>query len=79
MSDLLTPRQVAERLNVSLTSVYELLRGRKIGHKRIGRVYRVSECDMDDYLDRVSVTVADSPARTSNRTNLRKLVKDVFE
>ncbi|MCY2967400.1 MAG: helix-turn-helix domain-containing protein [Planctomycetota bacterium] len=50
---LLKPRQLAERLNVSLSTVYGLIETGKIACHRIGRgrgAVRVSEEDLADYL-----------------------------
>ncbi len=50
---LLKPRQLAEKLNVSLSTVYGLIESRRISCHRIGRgrgAVRVSEEDLAAYL-----------------------------
>ena len=50
---LLTVRQVAERLNVSASCVYQLVESGKIPNHRIGLgrgAIRVSEADLEEYL-----------------------------
>jgi excisionase family DNA binding protein len=48
---LLTPEQVAERLSLSVLTVRSWLRsGRLPGVKPGGRVWRVRELDLDEYI-----------------------------
>lgn len=52
---LLTPEQVAERLGLSVLTVRDWLRsGRLPGVKPGGRVWRVREHDLDEYIRRLS-------------------------
>jgi excisionase family DNA binding protein len=51
---MLTVKQVADRLSVSATCVYQLLTSGKLPHHRIGLgrgTIRVSETDLSDYVD----------------------------
>ncbi|MFK7819506.1 MAG: helix-turn-helix domain-containing protein, partial [Planctomycetaceae bacterium] len=55
-SAMLSVRQVAERLNVSRSCVYELISSGKIPHHRIGKrrgVIRVTETGLQSYLDSI--------------------------
>ena len=48
--NLLTTEEVAEKLKVSKYTVYEMIKRGKIQALRIGRVYRITENDLDEYL-----------------------------
>lgn len=50
---MLTVRQIAERLGVSKMTVYRLIHAGDIPGIQVGRSYRVSVRDFDDYLGRV--------------------------
>jgi len=52
MGDLLTPAEVARRLSVSRSMVYLLIRRRELRTLYIGRLPRVSEAALDDYVER---------------------------
>jgi excisionase family DNA binding protein len=47
---LLTPKDVAEVLRLSMQTVYELLKTGQLPHYKVGRSYRVSEEQLADYL-----------------------------
>ena len=47
---LLTVRDVANRLNVSLSMVYALVNNNKLRAHRIERCVRISELALDEYL-----------------------------
>jgi excisionase family DNA binding protein len=47
---LLTPRQVAHYLNLNLDTVYRLIRDRRLSAVRIGRTYRLTQEDLDDFV-----------------------------
>jgi excisionase family DNA binding protein len=52
---LLTPEQVAERMNLSVLTVRAWLRsGRLPGVKPGGRIWRVRETDLDEYIRSLS-------------------------
>lgn len=51
MNELYTPEEVAARLKVGKTLVYQLLRSGKLPHSRVGNRYRVSGEDLRLYLD----------------------------
>lgn len=53
-SPLLTVRQVADRLGLSQSSVYQLIESRQLAHHRLGTnkgAIRVSEADLLAYLN----------------------------
>lgn len=57
-SNLLTVKQAAERLGVSVALVYSLVAARKIAHERHGLkrgCIRIPESSLDEYRDRVTV------------------------
>jgi excisionase family DNA binding protein len=47
---LLTPAEVAEQLRVSSMTVYRLIKSGELRAARIGKSYRISEDDVDAYL-----------------------------
>lgn len=49
-SRLLTPAEVAELLRVSSMTVYRLIKSGELRAARIGKSYRISEDDVDAYL-----------------------------
>ncbi len=52
---LLTPNEVADQLRVSNMTVYRLIKAGELRAARIGRSYRITEDDVDAYLqDRFS-------------------------
>ena len=54
-SRFLTPAEVAELLRVSSMTVYRLIKSGELRAARIGKSYRISEDDVDAYLqDRFS-------------------------
>ena len=50
----LTPGDVAERLNISVMTVYRLIDERVLPASRIGRQYRIHPDHLDQYLDESS-------------------------
>jgi excisionase family DNA binding protein len=49
--ELLTVREVAELLRVSTMTVYRLIRAGELPAKRVGgRLLRVQDCDLRDYV-----------------------------
>jgi excisionase family DNA binding protein len=46
----LTPAEVAEQLRVSSMTVYRLIKSGELRAARIGKSYRISEDDVDTYL-----------------------------
>lgn len=48
---MLTPEQVAERLSIARSGLYNLLSQGKLAHFRIGRVIRIRESDLTTFLD----------------------------
>jgi excisionase family DNA binding protein len=47
---LLTPNEVAEQLRVSTMTVYRLIKAGDLRAARIGKSFRISEDDVDRYL-----------------------------
>ena len=47
---LLTPNEVAEHLRVSTMTVYRLIKSGDLRAARIGKSFRISEDDVDAYL-----------------------------
>ena len=47
---MLTPNEVAELLRVSTMTVYRLIKAGDLRAARIGKSYRLSEADVDAYL-----------------------------
>ena len=47
---LLTPNEVAEHLRVSTMTVYRLIKAGDLRAARIGKSFRISEDDVDRYL-----------------------------
>ena len=47
---LLTPNEVAEQLRVSTMTVYRLIKAGDLRAARIGKSFRISEDDVDTYL-----------------------------
>lgn len=60
MTDLvmLTPAEVAERLNVSVHFVYKLCRNEQMGCHHFGRSLGIPEPELDAYLERTFVPAA---------------------
>ena len=48
---MLTVKQVAERLQISVSKMYELIREGDIAVHKIGGSFRISESDLCSYLD----------------------------
>jgi excisionase family DNA binding protein len=70
----LKPHDVAERLNVSLSTVYGLIESGKLACHRIGRgrgAVRVSEEDLGAYLESCRNPVDDQPKRIPARVKLK--------
>ena len=52
---MLTPRQLADRLSLSLSMVYRLLSNGELECYRFGSAYRVSEEQLNQFLQRQKV------------------------
>lgn len=69
-SNLLRIADVAERLRVSASKVYELVAKRKIAHRRIDGAIRFEEADVREYLQSTKhgrKSAESWPARTNPR------------
>ena len=60
-TDLLTPRDIARRLGVGKTAMYDWIARGQIRHVRVGRLIRVREADVVSYLNRNTVEQARAP------------------
>lgn len=49
MYDVLTPDEVATELRVSPSTIYRLIRQRRLAATRVGRTYRLDRSDVDTY------------------------------
>ncbi|MEZ0073594.1 helix-turn-helix domain-containing protein [Planotetraspora sp. GP83] len=58
----LTVAEVATVMRVSKMTVYRLVRSGELPHLRVGRVYRVPEQEVIDYLSRRTRGARDRPA-----------------
>ena len=47
---LLTPAQVAERLQITERTVYEWIRGGKLTALKLGRLWRIRQDDLEAFL-----------------------------
>lgn len=64
---LLTARDVAERLNISRTKAFDLLNTGTIPAIHIGRNVRVEELDLEKYISDNKVSVVDNIMSVSKR------------
>jgi len=71
---LLTVRQAAAMLTVSIRQVYNLINEGKLPHYRIGNAIRLSEADVEDYLAdcRVTCPAVVEPLPAENRQRAKK-------
>ena len=61
---MLRANEVAERLNISVQLVYQLIEAGKLAAHRFGvgrGTLRVSECDLDTYIESCRQTKVDEP------------------
>jgi excisionase family DNA binding protein len=54
-----TPEDLAEILNLPISSVYKMLREQKIAGIRIGNLWRVSKTDLDTFIQNCSGSIND--------------------
>lgn len=71
MENLLTVRQVAERLNMSMQGVRNLCKDGKLTYLDLDRTWRIAEADLNAYL---AARHAEAVARAEER---RKLARGV--
>lgn len=55
ISQMLTPRELADRLKVSYEKALEIIRYSGLKYTKIGRQYRVSEADLATFLKSTNV------------------------
>jgi len=72
-AEMLTVDEVARRLRLSISKVYEMLEAGEIPHYKFGRSKRVSEQDLDAYLSRCRVGAREkhSPAARPRLSDLK--------
>lgn len=51
MDEFYTPEEIATKLKVGKTLIYQLLKSGKLPHSRVGNRYRISGEDLRAYLD----------------------------
>ena len=50
LTEVLTPEQVADYLQLDRETVYRLIRARRLAATRIGRAYRIPRQDLDAFM-----------------------------
>jgi excisionase family DNA binding protein len=50
MQQYLTPEQVAERLSIEKTTVYSWLKQEKLSGVKLGKLWRIAESDVSDFV-----------------------------
>ena len=55
---MLTPKQVAERLNVSRSFVYGLINRKELNAIRMGKLYRIAHGELERYMQQHDLTPA---------------------
>jgi len=58
---LLKVKEVAEKLNCSVSTVYPLIHCGDIGHTKVGKGYRIKTTEVDNYLHRNHHRAKSSP------------------
>lgn len=58
----MTPREAARKLEISPSAVYKLCSQRKLGHHKIGGAVRISQEQLDMFLDSCEVRPVGSDA-----------------
>lgn len=53
---LLTPAEVAKNLKLNLLTIYKYIRKGDLGAIKLGRTYRVSEDDLEQFMNKNRVT-----------------------
>ena len=73
MSNLLNVTDIAKRLRLSVSMVYQLVAERKISHRRIGGAIRFAESDLEEYLESVrhGRKSGENWSKKTNRRNRR--------
>lgn len=70
---MLKVKTVAERLNLSESKVYELIESGNLAHHRIGGAIRVSEEQLQGFLEKTKREREESPPRPSPPRPRRRL------
>jgi excisionase family DNA binding protein len=74
--DLVTAKQAAEMIGLSLSAVYDLLKGGGLPHLRVGlkrRTIRIRRVDVERYLERAEAKVFQSSPPPRKRPIARSL------
>jgi excisionase family DNA binding protein len=58
---MFTVKQVAQKLNLSIGSVYKAIQSGALGHYRFGTAIRVTEEQLSEYLENVRVLSESQP------------------
>jgi excisionase family DNA binding protein len=65
---MLKVSQVSQRLNLCISKVYELIQSNELSHHRIGGALRVSEQQLQEFLDSCK---SEAPVRRAPRRRLK--------
>jgi excisionase family DNA binding protein len=76
LTDYLKIPEVARRLDVSEPTVRRMVKGGKLPSVFIGGAYRVSEKDLEEYLESAKVTPGKAPRRSPSEPSLFNGVSD---
>ena len=52
LPEVLTPKQVADYLQLGRDKTYQMLKSGELPSVRLGRTYRIQKCALDDWLAR---------------------------
>lgn len=52
MENYFTPQQIAERLQVKKLTILRYIRSKRLRAVRLGKGYRISQADLDDFIKR---------------------------
>ena len=68
--EMLTVKQVADQLNVSIGAVYKAIQNGSLEHFRFGSAIRITEEQLTDYLDQTRVTAQSGAFRKTRFKHL---------
>jgi len=75
LADYLKIPEVARRLDVSEPTVRRMVKGGKLPSVFIGGAYRVSEKDLEEYLERAKVTPGKAPGRSPSEPSFNDVLE----
>ncbi len=73
---ILTPEQVAQILQIHQFTVLKYIKQGKLNASKIGRVYRIRESDLQEFLDRTSGKTSKGNNQVSNNKNKNKTTQN---